>query len=564
MAIVLNCRRCSQPRQLCPDEISHSCFCPFCGLELEASVMPIATAASNAAPQKRPPRRWPYALLMLILVLPPVAVFGAIGIQNGHRNGELQTTKNPSVPAKQKLNLRGNNTKPEIVLSAMVTPGPAVVDRRNAPAPPLPRPPPPTPSSAPDAELLPLPKPEKAADQRPAPPYRIQSADELREGLAKAPEIDLDSRDPKERKVADALRAKARKTAGSSHPLLALAKTREDLRGLPWRQESDCQLDKDRAKTLQQQSLLLRGTFAPLAEAINTAKTPGIRSAAYSFGNYAASLERLEGHEAGVNADLAPVLLQILQAESTALRMTVVRFLARRDTAEASAALAHRAVFDLDPEIRCEAVRALRNRPAKDYLPTLLAAFRHPWRPAAEHAAEALIALDAQEALQELVKIVRDPDPAAPFQTTAESKPMVRELVRVNHLRNCMLCHAAFTERTASTVPGVIPAPDQPAPSLSVEYYQRSQGEFVRADVTYLKQDFSATCTVKDSGKWPAEQRYDFVVRVRPATAEELAQPRPGSHSQRDAALYAIRHLSRHALGELRLISSTIMSLHLP
>ena len=51
---------------------------------------------------------------------------------------------------------------------------------------------------------------------------------------------------------------------------------------------------------------------------------------------------------------------------------------------------------------------------------------------------------------------------------------------------------------------------------FSSVYYSRGKGDFVRADVTYLKQDFSVQLPVANPGQWPAEQRYDFVVRERP------------------------------------------------
>ncbi len=88
---------------------------------------------------------------------------------------------------------------------------------------------------------------------------------------------------------------------------------------------------------------------------------------------------------------------------------------------------------------------------------------------------------------------------------------MKRELVRFNHLRNCLLCHAPSHSQT-DLVRGLIPTPGVPIP---VEYYHRSHGDFVRADVVYLKQDFSVMHHVEDAHPWPAMQRFDYVVRVR-------------------------------------------------
>jgi hypothetical protein len=244
-------------------------------------------------------------------------------------------------------------------------------------------------------------------------------------------------------------------------------------------------------------------------------------------------------------------LSQLLQPEQPWLRQLLVEVLAQIDGPAATAALARRAVFDLSPEARTEAVAALRVRPSGDALPELLAAYRHPWSPAADHATEALVALDTKLALPALAELLDAPDPCAPA-TAADGKPMVRELVRINHLRNCLLCHApnaASVSRTSAEVPGLVPSPDEPIDRFSLVYYSRGMGDFVRADVTYLKQDFSVMLPVANPGKWPAEQRYDFVVRERPATADELRTARPADYPQRKAMLLALQALSGKDLG---------------
>src|SRR5262249_23446923 len=135
---------------------------------------------------------------------------------------------------------------------------------------------------------------------------------------------------------------------------------------------------------------------------------------------------------------------------------------------------------------------------------------------------------------------------------------VVRELVRENHLCNCLLCHSpAFSRVDALRV--VIPAPDQPVPpSFSELYHEDNDGiGMVRADVTYLRQDFSAMQPGVNPGNWPKEQRYDFLVRVRPLTPKELARheqrrksvkPQPLSDHQQ-AILFALRELTGKDLG---------------
>jgi hypothetical protein len=149
------------------------------------------------------------------------------------------------------------------------------------------------------------------------------------------------------------------------------------------------------------------------------------------------------------------------------------------------------------------------------------------------------------------------PDPLAPFQDV-RGKWVVNELVRVNHLRNCLLCHPP-SNSTRDLLRGMIPSPGAPLP---VAYYNSRGGSFVKADVTYLKQDFSATLPVVDHDEWPAQQRYDFFIRTRQVSANERMAwsnknqqdrraplPKHGGNSdtypQREAVLYAIEQLTR-------------------
>ena len=68
-----------------------------------------------------------------------------------------------------------------------------------------------------------------------------------------------------------------------------------------------------------------------------------------------------------------------------------------------------------------------------------------------------------------------------------------------------------------------IPTPGEAIPSSSRIYYaERSGTTLVRADVTYLKQDFSVMQAVKKQWVWPEKQRFDYLVRVRPLTPKEL------------------------------------------
>ena len=78
----------------------------------------------------------------------------------------------------------------------------------------------------------------------------------------------------------------------------------------------------------------------------------------------------------------------------------------------ATLALAQRAVFDLSAAVREGAVAALQRRPRDEARAVFLSSLRHPWAPAADHAAEALVALTDHEAVPRLIRLLDQPDPA--------------------------------------------------------------------------------------------------------------------------------------------------------
>jgi hypothetical protein len=190
----------------------------------------------------------------------------------------------------------------------------------------------------------------------------------------------------------------------------------------------------------------------------------------------------------------------------------------------------------------------------------LLAGLRYPWAPVADHAAEALVALDLRETVPKLAKLLGNKKAFGPFAKRVGGKRVwfTRELVRVNHLRNCLLCHAP-SRSEADPARGQVPTPGEPIPSGG-QYESGSAGTFVRADITYLRQDFSVRQQVAEpdevaDGDWPAVQRFDFLVRTRPLTRAELAGHRlraalapPGS-DQRQAILFALRELTGKDFG---------------
>ncbi len=80
----------------------------------------------------------------------------------------------------------------------------------------------------------------------------------------------------------------------------------------------------------------------------------------------------------------------------------------------------------------------------------------------------------------------------------------------------------------------------------------------MRADITYLRQDFSLMERVTKPDKWPQWQRFDYLVRTRELTADEIAdhekkrkrKPAARSYPQREAVLFALRELTGEDVGE--------------
>jgi hypothetical protein len=150
---------------------------------------------------------------------------------------------------------------------------------------------------------------------------------------------------------------------------------------------------------------------------------------------------------------------------------------------------------------------------------------RYPSPEVAQRAGDALAKLERTDLVPRLIDLLDEPDPRAPIIQKINEKPVpvVRELVRVNHHRNCLLCHAPGTtgDVAPETVTAPVPSPSEPLPSPAEGYQNASPDVLVRVDVTYLRQDFSLYQPVADAHPWPEMQRFDFLVRTRELTDEE-------------------------------------------
>jgi hypothetical protein len=254
-----------------------------------------------------------------------------------------------------------------------------------------------------------------------------------------------------------------------------------------------------------------------------------------------------------------PTLTQVLGHEYLQLRLLQVELLTRIKGRAASRALAQRAIFDLSPEVRESAILSLDSRPREEYRSALVEALRYPWAPAADHAAEALVALKDSGALPLIARLLKEPDPTAPV--ARRDGLWKHEVVRINHVNNCMTCHAPSTSRSDPVV-GVVPGF---AAVKTGEYYGRGNPTSipgltdmslkVRGDITYLRQDFSIQQPVRVQ---PTAQtvnlRFDYIVRFRPLTEKQAREwkaqaKRPDTYEQREAVLFALRELTGQDAG---------------
>jgi hypothetical protein len=246
--------------------------------------------------------------------------------------------------------------------------------------------------------------------------------------------------------------------------------------------------------------------------------------------------------------------------ESEQFRIGLAKHLAMIPHLDATTALAKLAIFSPEAEVRDAAIEGLKLRREKDYSDVLMQGFGYPLPAVSKRAAEALVKLERKDLLANLINVLESSDPRLPVVENRDGKPVtvVRELVRINHHRNCLLCHApGNTDNTPEGVLKVaVPLPNEPLAKPSEGGYQSTPPAtpdiVVRLDMTYLRQDFSMMMPVTDAHPWPEMQRFDFLVRTRTLTAAEAqayepccADDEPGRLSPyHRAALFALRELT--------------------
>lgn len=357
------------------------------------------------------------------------------------------------------------------------------------------------------------------------------------------------------------------KAAEEFAPLRVWLAERRDLQGLPLAMDDTCRLEShasERLSTVSNQ--VLRKRFTTFSEESQrraaTSQTddfkPTLENANQTFAEFAESDPDAFRMWIGRFAyeDYVSGLKQVMQGFPEHMRMAALDTLTETYGPQATAAIAERAVFDPSPEIRAAAIDELQHRDLDEVRPVLLSGLRYVWPPAAQHAADTIVALNDQAARSDLLDLASQPDPTRPMQDESGSWS-VHELTRVNHLRNCLLCHAPVIEASVRPT-GAIPDPYEPIP---VAYYAGSGGSrsaSVRADITYLRQDFSIVHEVEDPGPWPKQQRFDYFVRTRELSQSEASEMLSSrdweqDYPQKRSVLWALQELD--AISNRRVIA---------
>lgn len=343
---------------------------------------------------------------------------------------------------------------------------------------------------------------------------------------------------------------------------------RADLAGLPFVKGEACRQTDERRPAFTRavnnvRSALQQSQFAHMNRHMNQGQSPND----VFWQNYRAEVAEqahLKGEEPAKSAQAsvtAPAslaaLMQMLAAE-TDLHPGLVQRLKDAKEPETITALTRLALFSLEEDIRKSALAALQNRTTKEVDEALLDGFRYPWPQVAQRASQAVVSLKRTNLVPRLVDLLDQPDPREPVMQDNDGQQVqvVREMVRLNHHQNCLMCHAPADAqgRAPDAATGAVPLPGQPLPSLSEGYDLSSPDILVRADVTYLRPDFSVMQPVPGSEPWPRMQRFDFLVRTREVNEREREQwrqilaKRPADYVSpyQTAIASALRELTGH------------------
>jgi hypothetical protein len=331
------------------------------------------------------------------------------------------------------------------------------------------------------------------------------------------------------------------KNGEALEPLKEILPHRPDLQALPLVMGDDCHFSKDDAQTMATVS-------KRVGETLGKFDNFGSRDISKNtLWRYMLLMQEITNCCKLDNPTQAfKTLEQMLQIDHPRLRLELIETVRAMKPKASIDLLVRRAKFDIQPKVRQAATKALKEFDTDTVRQKLLDGFEYPWHVVAQHAAETLVGLDDLDAIPQLIDLLGKNDPRLPYEVS-DAKYVQHELVAINHMKNCMLCHAPSTNESDSGR-ALTPTFLEPLPA---EYYSpvvSPSSAFVRADVTYLRQDFSVIQIVENPGPWPAEQRFDYVVKNKSLTAEQAASVTQAINAQenknRSAVVFALEKLT--------------------
>jgi hypothetical protein len=309
--------------------------------------------------------------------------------------------------------------------------------------------------------------------------------------------------------------------------LAMLVENRSDLAGLPFLKGAACRMSKEVSQEFVREAFMDESYF-DFTEAPQRVSPDG------------AQYDTLPP-----NATILARVAAWMQTspEKVVKRKHIVKVLGRIQHPTATLALGKLAVFAPEKSCREEALAVLKDRPRHEYTKLLLDGLRYPWPNIANNAADAIVKLKRADLVGHLVDFLDEPDPRAPFDQNkyGRSITLIRELVRLNHHHNCITCHAPATSdsefnksrMSSDFVTATVTIPNDDSLSLFAYLGTEAFPDLaVRADVTYLRQDFSVMQKVENGMTGKAEERFDFLVRTREMKDYEVMLYRDWLRSQ--------------------------------
>jgi len=362
----------------------------------------------------------------------------------------------------------------------------------------------------------------------PAAPTGLKGPNYLTEDLFDVPEVALGDPIPKSQKNADFEEAAAFALAkinvlNRDAPdgfVKAILAHRADLHGLPFLMGNDCRTETRDAQVFAETVAIVGRQLHEIAS--RDPEAAAIPNAEYTekliWGDFPdvlanrgdAKSKRHQATKSELDRAAGTALTQMLPTRPALWRAGYAKHLGTIADRRATEALAKLTLFAPEQLVREAAIKALKARPVAEYDKLLVAGLRYPLPEVMHRAADALIKLQCKTVLTDLVDELEQPDPRAPRKLN--DVMTVREVVRVNHHRNCALCHAPAVQKDVPL--GVLTAPVT-LPQETMRGYGfggQSPETFVRVDITYLRQDFSLV---------QGDARFDYFVRTRKLTPSE-------------------------------------------